>query len=166
MVITCLQKSKFNKYYSLLNSVANAFVSAMKINAEVEVNVSFVSCMKIKKINNENRGVNKVTDVLSFPTLAGNEPNDISGLISKENFPLDVNPENDAVVIGDIVFCLKQIKKQAKQFNNSLNRELGYMFVHGLLHLVGYDHMNETDKNLMRKKEEEILEKINLTREV
>lgn len=163
MIIQCNNKI-YKKYEDLLKNVGNTFVNTMQITSEIEVNVLFVSAHKIKKINRLNRSINKVTDVLSFPTLTTNKVEDISKKISVKNYAFDVNPETNAVVLGDIVFCLRKIKKQAKEYGNTLNRELGYMFVHGLLHLVGYDHMTEDDKKNMREKEELILSKINLSR--
>lgn len=103
----------------------------------------------IHKINKETRNVDKPTDVLSFPMFEKNEiPKIKTGI-----------PD----VLGDIIICIPIVKKQAIEYEHSFKRELAYMLVHGFYHLMGYDHIEEKDKQEMRKKEENILSKLNIS---
>lgn len=110
---------------------------------------------KIRQLNKDYRDIDKVTDVLSFPMFEKEELQNIN----KENF---LNGEE---VLGDIVINVKRVEEQAIEYGHSNQRELAYMVVHGFYHLMGYDHIEEKDKDQMRKKEEEILELLNITRE-
>ena len=127
---------------------------------KIDVCLSFVSEEEIKELNKEKRQKDEVTDVLSFPNLE----NVFHTKITKKTYPMDVNPDTKRIFLGDIVICLERAKQQATEFEHSLNREICYLLVHGLLHLLGYDHIDELDKNLMRGQEEFILSKFNLKR--
>jgi len=127
---------------------------------KIEVYLSFVTDKEMKELNEKTRKIDEVTDVLSFPNLE----NVFHHKISKKYYPNDINPLTKRIVLGEIVICLEKAKEQATEFGHSFNREVCYLFVHGLLHLLGYDHIDELDKNLMRGQEEYILSKFNLTR--
>ncbi|MGN1212646.1 MAG: rRNA maturation RNase YbeY [Christensenellales bacterium] len=128
---------------------------------KLEVAVEFVYDDEIRELNKAQRNIDEVTDVLSFPNL-----DQVFGKkIDKDNFPDDVNPENGKVVLGDIVINLNRAKEQAGSFGHSLTREIAYLMVHGLLHLMGYDHIDKLDASLMRAQEEQVLAKFNLRRE-
>ena len=116
------------------------------INDEVEISVSFVNDEEIKQLNRDYRDKDNVTDVLSFPT--------------EMNYHIEGIP----VILGDVVICLKRAKEQSEEFGHSFERELVYLFVHSMFHLLGYDHIDEDDKVLMRKKEKEALKRIGLFR--
>jgi len=75
----------------------------------------------------------------------------------------NINPLQEEI-LGDIVICIEKVKEQAEEYNHSFERELAYMVVHGFYHLMGYDHIEETDKKIMREKEEKILEKLDIKR--
>lgn len=130
-------------------------------NENIVVYCSFVSKEEIQKINKEQRNVDKVTDVLSFPMLE----NKCNVPIDAEHFPFDVDPDTDEISIGDVVICSDVALEQAKEYNHSYNRELCYLFTHAVFHLLGYDHENEQDKAVMRQKEEDVLSKLNITRD-
>ena len=119
----------------------------------INVNLCFTSVRKIKKINYKHRGVNKPTDVLSFPLL------DIKpGVVpSGQQFPLDINHESGKIELGDIVICRRVAKRQAKQIGQSLDRELAFLQLHGFLHLLGYDHIDAESEKIMTKLQREIL---------
>lgn len=138
-----------------------ALESEKQTNDKIVVYCSFVSKDEIQKINKEQRGVDSVTDVLSFPMLE----NKCNMPIDEEHFPFDVDPETNEISLGDIVICTDKAKEQAEEFGHSFNRELSYLFTHAVFHLLGYDHMTEEDKVVMRKKEEEVLNKLGITRE-
>lgn len=114
------------------------------------VNVVLTDSNNIKNINKEHRGIDEITDVLSFPMYEKSE---------LENIKL----ENEDI-LGDMVVSVEKVQEQAKEYGHSFERELAYMIVHSFYHLLGYDHMNEADKKEMRQKEEFILEKLNITR--
>jgi probable rRNA maturation factor len=108
----------------------------------------------IHKINLEYRNVDKPTDVLSFPMFEKDEVDEIRRKGSKI-------PE----VLGDIIISIEQVKAQAEEYGHSFERELSYMAVHGFYHIIGYDHIKEEDKKIMRSKEEAVLRVIGQERE-
>ncbi len=120
-----------------------------EINSDVEVNVTFVSDAMIKTINRDFRNINRSTDVLSFPLGCDGE--------------YDINPENGCIMLGDIIISGEHAVAQSEEFGHSLDREIGYLTVHSMFHLLGYDHIDEgEDKKIMRAKEECALKKIGL----
>ena len=112
------------------------------------VNIVLTNPENIRKINKEYRNIDKETDVLSFP------------MFEKEE--LEQRKEENQDILGDIVISIEKVKEQAMEYEHSFKRELAYMAVHGFYHLMGYDHMNENDKILMRQKEEKVLNKLNI----
>jgi probable rRNA maturation factor len=104
----------------------------------------------IRKTNKEYRKIDKETDVLSFPMFEKDELSKISG--------------EHREALGDCMISIKRVKEQAEEYGHSFERELSYMVVHSFYHLLGYDHMNEDEKNIMRKKEENVLQKLDITR--
>lgn len=124
-------------------------------NAVCDVNLSVVVTdnENIREINNEQRGIDKPTDVLSFPGFTKTEWEEL-----KKNV-------NELVYIGDIVVSKEKIIEQAREYETGFEREFCYLIAHGMLHLMGYDHMEDDEKAIMRKKEEEIMSKLNLERE-
>jgi probable rRNA maturation factor len=142
-----------------LSKLASQVYTTLRQNESLVAEVEFVSEKRIRTLNRDFRNIDKVTDVLSFPTLDG-----IRGqVVSKKNFPLDIT-DDGKIFIGRIAVCIKQAKRQAEEYGHSLEREYTYLVCHGLLHLMGYDHMIESDKIEMRKLEEEIMTKIKVTR--
>jgi probable rRNA maturation factor len=124
-----------------------------------EVEVSNVAKKEIKKINKAARGRGEITDVLSFPNLL------IDGFpVKKNDFKTDVNPESGLLTLGEIVVCYDKIKEQAEEFGHSYKRECCYLFLHGLLHLFGFDHETEDEKTEMRGIEEEIMAAVGVIR--
>lgn len=111
---------------------------------------------KIREINCLYRNIDKETDVLSFPMFEKEEIEQIVQKKEKQKLP---------EVLGDIVISIPQVEKQAVEYGHSFERELSYMVVHGFYHLMGYDHIEEKDKRVMRPKEEAILTKLHITRE-
>ena len=149
------------KELKLLNKI---FKYALKMNGQcariLEANLSFVNSQQMQELNARMRNVDETTDVLSFPNLT----NIFNKKITRKEYKLDVNPENNKVFLGDIVINLDRANSQALEYGHSVQREICYLFVHGVLHLLEYDHLNELDKNLMRAQEELILAKFNLKR--
>ena len=124
----------------------------------LEMSLSIVSPEQIQELNKSFREVDKVTDVLSFPTCDNPTRGAITVVCE------DVNPETDLVNIGDIVICMERAKEQAKEYGHSLKRELAFLSVHGLLHLLGYDHVEEEDEKQMVALQKEILDQAGITR--
>lgn len=151
---------KFSKKTKFNDDIAEYFNRAIKvleIEEEVSVDVTFVTKRKIKRLNNNFRSVNKVTDVLSFPSALEEGKSDMQVLDWEKAKQLSWDPETESVFLGDIIVCMSKAKKQAREFGHGQKREVCYLSVHGLLHLLGYDHMKDDDKKIMRKLEEEIL---------
>jgi probable rRNA maturation factor len=121
--------------------------------------IEFVSEEEIRDLNRDTRGMDKVTDVLSYPALDEIMP------FTATNYPFEYNAQSKSVALGNIVICEAVAKSQAIEYGHSEEREKAYLFLHGLLHLLGYDHMVEEDKVIMRAKEEEALSAINLSEE-
>lgn len=135
---------------SLLRKAAKTTLKNENIDFDCEITVSFVDNEEIKKLNNEYRNKNKVTDVLSFPL--------------GENGNYDINPENNMYMLGDVILNLERAELQSIEYDHSFEREVSYLTVHSILHLLGYDHMNKDDKKLMRTREKEIMEILDLQR--
>ena len=119
-----------------------------------DVYVKFTTNEEIRKINNEFRNIDKPTDVLSFPMY---EREDIAAL--KEDTQDEIEK-----ILGDIIVSIEKVKEQANEYGHSFERELSYLVTHGMLHLLGYDHIIEEEKSVMREREEEILAMLNFSR--
>ena len=162
MKINLITEDNLNK--KLQNQLKKVCTTTMKILKQnhhiLELNIVFVSDEEIKKINNEKRNVDSVTDVLSFPNL----DNVFNQKITKKLYKNDIDPDSKKVFLGDIVICTQVANSQAEEFGHSISREICYLTTHGLLHLMGYDHMEENEKEIMRNLEEKILAKNKLAR--
>lgn len=163
MLINFQNQNKAKKYLDNIILALNTGENVLKLSSKnIELNMSFVSRLQIKKLNKQTRGINKVTDVLSFPTLLSDDGTVIDKKLSKKNFPYDINPETGNIMLGDIIICLPRCIAQSRKYGTTKVREICYLSVHGLLHLLGYDHIEDKDKKKMRQKEEEILSSINI----
>ena len=143
----------------LIDFINNIVKTCFKQENLTELNfyleISLTSPKQIHKLNKEYRDVDKETDVLSFPMF---EKVEIDNMV--KNKVKNVLPE----VLGNIVISIPRVEEQAKEYGHSFERELSYMIVHGFYHIMGYDHIEENDKALMREKEETILEILNQRR--
>lgn len=124
-----------------------------------EVALSFVDDEAIRELNKEYRGLDKVTDVLSF-ALTENDTDELVIVFNNEDW--DEAPDPD--LLGDIVISIPRALEQSKDYGHSVEREIGFLFVHGFLHLIGYDHQDEAAEQIMIAKQEHILSQIGLTR--
>ncbi|MBD7909784.1 MULTISPECIES: rRNA maturation RNase YbeY [Clostridium] len=134
-----------------------------EVTIPCEVSLVFVDNEEIKEINKENRGIDRVTDVLSFPMLDYPERKVYKECYKDKVFD-ETFMDGDQLVLGDIVLSLEKAEEQGKEYNHSFQREASYLVVHSVLHLLGYDHMDEEEKKIMRRREEEILDKLNIKR--
>jgi len=125
-------------------------------NLPYEVDVNFVSDEEIRCLNLAHRRIDKVTDVLSFPMLTLTP----GGFDTKDIGIGDYDLEGQTVLLGDIILSVGQANTQAAEYGNSLMREVTYLIIHSVLHLLGYDHQNELDKKNMRAREKFYVSKI------
>ena len=143
-----------------VKALEKAMYGFVESDVRLAVEFVFVDGEEIRRLNRETRQTDRVTDVLSFPTLDG-----ICGLkLKKKDYLCDVDEEGN-LFVGSIAICVKRAKEQAEEYGHSYERELHYLLVHGILHCLGYDHIEEADKTEMREKEEQILGKMKITRE-
>ena len=129
---------------------------------EVQVNIILTSNEEIQQINLEQRGVDAPTDVLSFPMIEYAYPSDFSVLEADgmDNF----DPDTGELILGDIVISVDKVIEQAEKYNHGVKREYAFLLTHSMLHLFGYDHMDEVERENMELKQEEILTHLNITR--
>lgn len=132
-----------------------------KFDIKAMVSIALVDNPGIRKVNLEYRDVDKDTDVLSFPML---ELKPGHRDLNIDDFKDDAEPDSGAVILGDIMISMEKVQEQSQEYGHSFGRELGFLVVHGILHLLGYDHMEQDDKDIMRSREEAILGALDLTR--
>ena len=142
-----------------LHRCISAALEAEGVTVPCEINVLVTDDQGIRVINNATRQVDSATDVLSFPMFQftpGVFPADVTE---------DLDPQTGLLPLGDMAISLERAKDQAKRFGNTLRREVGYLTIHSILHLLGYDHMDEGEmKRQMRTREEIIAAQIGITR--
>ena len=131
-----------------INQVAAICLREEQLPEDIEVDLLFVDNEAIREMNLEYRDKDSATDVLSFPMYEPDEEID----------------DEEEVLLGDIVISLERAQEQCEEYGHSLEREVMYLLVHGLLHLAGYDHMEEEDKKVMRAQEEKLLAQIGAIR--
>lgn len=131
---------------------------------ECSINVLLTNDDSIHEMNREYRDTDRATDVLSFPMLEYDTPADFSFVEDDPESYAD--PDSGELVLGDIVISLERMEAQAKEYNHSLRRELAFLVAHSMLHLCGYDHMEEGEREIMEQKQEEILRQLGITRDV
>ncbi len=142
-----------------IKKVIDASLEYENCDFDAEVSVTIVDNEAIREINNETRNLNMPTDVLSFPMLYFDE----DGNIIDSEFDMD----GDVLVLGDIVISAERAKTQAEEFGHSFLREIAFLTVHSMLHLLGYDHVDDPEgERIMFAKQEEILDKLGIKREV
>lgn len=136
----------------LIRRCCQAVLRMENFNQNAEVSVSFVSNNEIRSLNKIYRNKDSVTDVLSFPLGSDGK--------------YDVNKETGCALLGDVVISLETAMRQAKIYGHSLEREIGFLTVHSMLHLLGYDHeTSPLDERIMREKEEQVLGELGISRE-
>ena len=128
---------------------------------DVKYNLYVVSKAFIHDLNLSTRGVDRATDVLSYPTT------DIKAgeVLNMDNYKFDIDPMDNSLLVGEIFICNEVAKAQAKKYNHSYRREFCFLFLHGVLHCLGYDHIEENDRILMEQVQKQILDKCKITRD-
>lgn len=136
--------------YKLIEKVILEALRYEGVNDNTEVSVTIVDNEEIRKINNKFRNIDRATDVLSFPLID----------FDNESLPDD----GSKIYLGDIIISIERAKEQAKEYGHSIDREIGFLTAHSMLHLLGYDHMVPEEEKEMFAKQEEILNNLGLRR--
>lgn len=137
-------------FEKLVEDCTRAALEEEEIEDDAEVSVTLVDNARIRELNAEFREIDRETDVLSFP------------LGDEEGF--EVDPDTDAILLGDIVISLEKAQSQAEEYGHRLRREVAFLVTHSLFHLLGYDHMSEDEEAEMFAKQDKVLEKLGITR--
>ncbi|MBR3614675.1 MAG: rRNA maturation RNase YbeY [Clostridia bacterium] len=150
--IEYLDLEEDKSYEEIINKVLReCFVIENMQETLLYIDVTLTNPENIRRLNNQFRNIDKETDVLSFPMFEKNELTKIKNINHRES-------------LGDIVISIERVEEQAQEYGHSFERELAYMLVHGFYHLMGEDHIEESDKKVMRMKEETVLNKLNILR--
>ncbi len=154
-------------YKNVIDQVVNGATAYVNCPFEVSVEVTITDNERIKEINNQQRGIDNPTDVLSFPMVDYIEPGNFDFLEGTED---DMayeyfEPDTGELVLGDIVLSVDKIYSQAEEFGHSTKREFAFLVAHSMLHLFGYDHMEDEERMEMERMQREILDKLGITRD-
>ena len=166
MIYTDNRQEKLNvdeEFINSLEKVCDFVLKKEEVNCRYQISLLFVDNDGIREINRETRNIDRATDVLSFPMLDYPNKKLFNDVYMDYKF-VDTFLDGDELVLGDIVLSLERALEQSEEYNHSYKREVSYLVVHSILHLLGYDHMEEDDKLIMRKREEELLGELNISR--
>lgn len=149
-------------YNTLITTAINASLKTLGVAMETEFSVMIIDNDEMQNVNKEQRGKDSTTDVLSFPMyeLSGFDSSALKDFFSDEQ----PNPESNAYYMGDMLLSWDKIVEQSEDYGHSIDRELSFLVVHSVLHIFGYDHMNDSDEEQMKRMQKEILESIGLDR--
>ena len=153
-------------YETIIRQVVEKAMDYEKCPYEAEVNVTLTDNAAIHEINREYREIDRATDVLSFPMIEYETPADFDALEDvMDQFPEDYfNPDTGELMLGDIVISVEKVEEQAEKYGHSKERELAFLTAHSMMHLFGYDHMEEDEAKVMEAKQREVLELLGITR--
>ena len=141
-------------------AIAEAVYKKLGQTDKLSVELNFVSPEEIRRLNSDYRGVDRVTDVLSFPYLDG-----VKGkVIRREDFGDDIDDETDSVLIGSVCINPERAREQAEEYGHSLKREVCYLALHGFLHCFGFDHIEKADEEEMTALANEIMDSLDIKR--
>lgn len=147
----------------MVGLVAEAVLHAENCPYEVEINILLTDNNGIHEFNKEYRGIDRETDVLSFPNVDYTEPaNFVNVELDKVSY---FNPDSEELLLGDIIISIDRVYEQAEQYGHSVLREFSFLVAHSMLHLLGYDHMVPEDASVMEEKQEAILMNLGVTRD-
>lgn len=166
MLYTDNRQNKIEVQEALIEKITKACdftLGEEGVNIPYQISLLFVDNNEIKDINSETRNIDKVTDILSFPMLDFEKGKVYKDMYIDYKFD-ETFKDGEELVLGDIVLSLEKALEQSVEYNHSYDREVCYLIIHSILHLLGYDHMEEEEKKIMRLREEEILEKLSITR--
>ena len=149
-------------YEEIIRQVVEASLDYEACPYEAQVSVVLTNNVRIQEINAEFRQIDRPTDVLSFPLVDYETPAEFAGLEDAEGEYFD--PDTGELMLGDIVISVEKVTEQAEKYGHSEKRELAFLTAHSMLHLMGYDHMEEEERVVMERKQAEILEHLGITR--
>ena len=151
---------------STAEAVINKALEIHDCEDDCQVDLYLTDDENIREINRDNRNIDKVTDVLSFPNLPFT-PDTVAdfSLLDEMSEAEYTDPESGKIMLGEIVICKSKVISQAADYGHSVKREFAFLIVHSMLHLFGYDHMTPEDAAIMEPKQKEILEAMNISRE-
>lgn len=152
-------------YEKLLTKVIKAAILSEACPYECEVNLTLTDNDGIRVLNQEYRELDVPTDVLSFPMVDYEVPGDFSHLDTLEAKNMYFNLETGELLLGDIVISVERAREQAQEYGHSLEREIAFLTAHSMLHLMGYDHMEDEERVVMEQKQEQILQELGITRD-
>lgn len=162
-VETVYLNTEFNKYND--KTIKKVIKKAVKMYGQghkYSVYLIFCDDEHIQKLNKEFREINSATDVLSFPMIEFDSPMNIECI----DFTNDINFVNKCIELGDIVISVPTAVRQAEEYDHFLEREIAYLCVHAMMHLLGHDHMDSAEKEAMREDEERVLMSLGIIREM
>ena len=146
-----------------IRTVTDAFLAEEGCPYDVSLSVCLTDNAGIRECNRTYRGIDRETDVLSFPAVEYPAPGDFDIL---EDMGADAfDPETGELILGDIMISVERAKTQAEEYGHSLRREIAFLTVHSLLHLIGYDHESGADRTLMEERQRNILDGVGIRRE-
>lgn len=149
-------------YKTLADKVINGALDYVECPYEAEVNVLFTDNASIREINRESREIDAPTDVLSFPNAEFIVPAEFDDL--EDTQPEVFHPDTGELMLGDIVISVEKVVSQAEEFGHSAERELGFLLAHSVLHLCGFDHMEEEERAVMEEKQRQIMDMLQIYR--
>lgn len=142
--------------------VAEQILTEEECPYEAEVSLLLTSDEEIHRLNLEYRGIDRPTDVLSFPQIEYETPGDLSK--AEEQEAGCFNPDTGELFLGDIIISLDRVKEQAESYGHGTRREFAFLVAHSMLHLLGYDHMEPDQARVMEEKQEKILQNLGISR--
>lgn len=148
----------------IIRSVIDAALDQEGCPYEAEVSVTITDADEVHRINKEFRDIDRTTDVLSFPMCEYEEPANFDFLEEDDAYDC-FNPGTGELLLGDIILSVQKIREQAAEYGHSITRELAFLTAHSMLHLMGYDHMTESDRILMEERQRMLMDTLNITRE-
>lgn len=151
-------------YEQIANQVVCAALEYVSCPYECEVNILLTDNSGIQEVNRQMRNMDMPTDVLSFPAIAFEKESDFS-IVENDIFS-NFDAESGELLLGDIMISLEKVVAQAEEFNHSIKREYAFLIAHSMLHLSGYDHIEENERIRMEQIQEEILQSIGYTRDI
>ncbi|WFR59977.1 rRNA maturation RNase YbeY [Anaerocolumna sp. AGMB13025] len=149
-------------YRSIITKVVEKALDLEECPYEVELNVILTDNEEIREINQTYRTIDAPTDVLSFPMIGYETPGDFDGLEeAQEDY---FNPETGELLLGDIIISVEKVIEQAKEYGHTRERELAFLTAHSMMHLFGYDHMEENERIIMEEKQKKVLDELTIFR--
>ncbi len=148
----------------LAGTVAQKVLDTEGCEYDTEISLTITDDEGIQELNRQFREIDSPTDVLSFPGISFEKEGDFSVVETEQKMDV-IDPESGRLMLGDIVINEKRVREQAKEYGHSEKREFAFLVAHSMLHLCGYDHMEEDEAKVMEEKQEEVLQSLGITRD-